>query len=104
MSSINVLVFKDGDFWCGQCLQYNISAQTESLDGIERELRRLMIGHVVASREVGNEPFEDLPPAPEKYWKMYEEARALQSVDNPYKVADESLSYSMPEPELRLCG
>ena len=57
-----------------QCLEYDIAAQAPSRAALLRELQRVLISHLVVSRELGREPFKNLPRAPQRYWDMFNAA------------------------------
>lgn len=72
---ISAVLFQEEDgAWSGQCLEYDIAAQAKTLHDLRYELQRILIGHLVASAELGQEPFMGLEPAPRRFWEMYEQA------------------------------
>jgi hypothetical protein len=71
---IRAIIFEEDDWWCAQCLEYDIAAQARSLSDLQSELVRVLETHMIASVELGQAPFEGLPPAPKKFWQMYKTA------------------------------
>ncbi len=75
---LDVLFFKEGDVWVGQCLQYDIAVQGENLRECMQELTDSLLGRIAIASELGmDHPFRDVPPAPVRYWKQYRAALKL---------------------------
>jgi hypothetical protein len=70
--NIRAVLFEEGDWWCAQCLEYDITAQAHSLPELRYELERVLFAHICANVELGRQPFQGLEPAPKKFWKMYD--------------------------------
>lgn len=66
-----VLFEREPGCWVGQCLQYDLGAQAETLPALVYELQRVLVGHLVVAIENGEEPFENLDSAPEEYWQKW---------------------------------
>ena len=96
---ISVVVFKEGDFWVAQCLEYDIATQARSLRDLQYELQRTLIGHVVAANDANQVPFAKLAPAPQKSWDMFAAAYGLEYEHHPFRLPDGQLG---PEAELRV--
>lgn len=60
-----------------QCLEHNLAALTARLDELPSELARVLALHVETSRRNGVEPFAAFPPAPRRFWKMYDESKSV---------------------------
>jgi hypothetical protein len=73
-SDVSVVVYQQGDWWIGQCLEYDITAQANSPTELHHEIERVLFAHVCASIQEGRTPFDGLSPAPIKFWKMWERA------------------------------
>ncbi|HEX4959576.1 MAG TPA: hypothetical protein VF173_01960 [Thermoanaerobaculia bacterium] len=74
---IRAVVFQEGDWWIIQLLEYDLVTQVRRLEDVPGEFRRLLIGQMAANAALGVEPFHGFSPAPRRFWKMYEQARAL---------------------------
>lgn len=74
---IRAVVFQEGDWLCVQCLEYNLVAQAKSVQQLSKALQRLIAGHVAVRLRHKQEPFRDLPRAPEKYWAMFRRSRLI---------------------------
>jgi hypothetical protein len=73
--AIRAVVFQEGDWLCARCLEYDLVVQAKNLQQLSRALQRLIIGHVAVRLRHGQQPFRDLPRAPEKYWAMFRRSR-----------------------------
>lgn len=73
---VRAVVFRSGEWWVAQCLEYDLATQARRLEDLPRELRRLLTVQILASLECGVEPFEGLAKAPARFWKMYENAKS----------------------------
>ena len=72
---IRAVVFQEGEWLCAQCLEYNLVAQAKSLKQLSRALQRLIVAHVAARLRHKQQPFRDLPRAPDKYSAMFKRSR-----------------------------
>ena len=97
--TISAVVFREGEFWVAQCLEYDIATQAKSLRDLQYELQRTLVGHIVASNEAGQQPFEKLAPAPKPYWDMFATAYALESERHPFRLPH---GHVAPRAELRV--
>src|SRR4030095_6843016 len=68
--AIRAVVFQEGDWLCARCLEYDRVVQAKDLQQLSRALQRLIIGHVAVRLRHGQQPFRDLPRAPEKDWAL----------------------------------
>ena len=73
---LHAVVFREGDWWVAQVLEYNLATAARSLEAIPAELERFLTVQIVGSLECGVEPFEDLPKAPQRFWALHEKAGA----------------------------
>jgi predicted RNase H-like HicB family nuclease len=69
---IRAVVFKEGGWWCAQCLEHDIATQAKTIDDLKAEIERVLTIHVELALERGQEPFSILPPAPDRYFQMYD--------------------------------
>lgn len=75
LRALRVVVFQEGDWLCAQCLDHDLAVQARTLEKLYDQLSRMIVGHIAVRREHGRRPFEDLQPAPKKYWDMFEHSR-----------------------------
>ena len=87
-SQIRAILFKEGDLWVGQCLEYDIGAQARDLD----ELRaRLTVAIEVERRESierHGTPFAGLPPAPPYFHELWEKRSGNFEPRHPTELRD----------------
>lgn len=76
--NISAVLYEEGDWWIGQCLQYDITAQANSLPELQYELERVLFAHLCAGMAENRTPFEGLPPAPQKFWRMWQAGSAIE--------------------------
>jgi hypothetical protein len=73
--TVRAVVFQEGEWLCAQCLEYDLVVQAKSLPRLSRALQRLIVSHVAVRLRHKQQPFRDLPRAPEKYWMMFRRSR-----------------------------
>ena len=84
---ISAVLFQDGEWWCAQCLEYDIAAQAPTLSELRYELERVLATHIAASEEQDQHPFETLNAAPQKFWEMFERAKLQLTIDDlPFRL------------------
>jgi len=74
-SRIRAVVFKEGNWWILQLLEYDLATQVRHLEDFPSELGRLLFGQMEANAACGVEPFHGFSRAPKRYWEMYEAAQ-----------------------------
>ena len=77
--SIRVVVFWDEGKWVGQCLEYDIGAQADTIDDLNDRLQIVLKAELKESMERHGKPFEGIDKAPERFEHMYD--RRARSVD-----------------------
>ena len=75
--TIRAVVFQRGEWWIAQCLEFGLATQARNLADLPQELERLLKVQVEASLERGIKPFEGVPPAPKRYWEMFDRSQTL---------------------------
>lgn len=76
---LRVVVFAEGDQWVAQGLEHDICAQGSDLDTVqERFLDTLDVERSMAV-EAGESPFTNIGPAPEHFFRMWEERSKFSS-------------------------
>ncbi len=78
---IRAVLFQEGDAWCAQCLEHDIAAEARSLSELKAELETVLSIQVEMAIERGQEPFASLPPAPAKYFRMFEQFERANGVE-----------------------
>ncbi len=93
--AIRAVLFKDGHAWCGQCLEYDIGAQADSLDELHSRLRVAIDAERDESIARNGEAFKGIDAAPQYYFDMWDRRSGLFT---PTVDGDDS------EVELALCA
>ena len=96
---IRAVIFKEGDWWVGQCLEHDIAAQAKTPKDLAYEIQRSIIGHIMVSKQEGLTPFKNLPKAPEKYWQLFTNSLHLSPENFAFKLSSD---VKVPTPELYL--
>ena len=75
MSTIEIraIIFKEGDVWVGQCLEYDIGAQAADLDTLDARLRAVTFAECEAGFDATGKPFGGIPKAPDFFWRLWDE-------------------------------
>jgi hypothetical protein len=73
--ALRAVVFQEGEWLCAQCLEYDLMVQAKNLQQLSRALQKLIVGHIAIRLRHKQQPFRDLPRAPEKYWAMFRRSR-----------------------------
>lgn len=84
---IHAVVYERPGYWVAQCLEYHIVSVTEKLEDLPNELLEQLLDQIEADRECGMEPFSGFRPAPQRFWDMFEAAKA-QRISQKHGVAD----------------
>lgn len=71
---LDVLFFKEKDMWVGQCLQHDLVSDGGSLRECMNQFAFLLVGRILVASELGTAPFENIPPAPQRFWERYHRA------------------------------
>ena len=101
-SALQVLLVEDSDQrWTAQCLQFDISVSAESLEDVLYAFERAVVGHQAAAAAIGVEPFQSMPPAPERCWKLWSQAKRLEMETSPSFRIEHGPSLPIPSRELR---
>src|ERR1051325_1447998 len=79
IACIRAVVFEEAGAFSAQCLDYDITAQSSSLLRLHEELARVLAVHVAASHQLRKEPFSQLGPAPERFWRAYEMGSRIET-------------------------
>jgi hypothetical protein len=85
-SDIRAVVYKEGEWWIIQLLEYDLATQVRRFEDVPSQFRRLILAQMRVNAEGGVEPFHGFSKAPRRYWKMYERAQALVT---PMSLSDE---------------
>jgi len=96
---VRVVLFEEEGWKVAQCLEYDIAAQAKTLEDLYYQVERMLVAQVIAAEEFGRQPFQNFPPAPSKYVKMWE--RAFLGVQ-PAAERRPKRKYPVPVPEFEM--
>jgi hypothetical protein len=78
---IRTLLFREGDRWCAQCLDFDIAVQAETRGDLIKELKAVLQSYVEIAIDCGHEPFAGLPEAPTRYFEFFERSAPGEPMD-----------------------
>src|SRR6266567_5239656 len=87
--TLRSIIFPDpqAGVWIAQGLEYDICAQAQTLEDLHTAFEKALAATAFACIELGQEPFDDMEPAPQKFWAMYEKAGKGLPLRHPKLVA-----------------
>ena len=88
---VNVVAFREGDLWVAQCIEYDISARSDTLPKAVTAFRRAFAANLAANQELGRKALDGVPSAPQRFRQMFESAKSVQETlpaGRPVAVAD----------------
>jgi hypothetical protein len=89
------------EMWVAQCLQYDITAQAETIEKLQCRFERILTGTIILALENEEEPFANLNPAPQRYWTQYGESKMTVKVF-PVSVPPDRMPQSVSLPPSRI--
>ena len=79
--SVRYVVFQDRGWWVAQCLEHDLCTSARRQDQLRRKIKAQLRLRLAVDMKKGRAPFEGLPPAPGKFWKMYESASPMGAIE-----------------------
>jgi len=73
---LHVVLYEDEGLVIAQCLEYDFGGEGATEEAAIASLKNLYVGYHVVARHLKQEPFAGHPPAPQEFWKMWDERRA----------------------------
>ena len=105
---LSVLIRPESDgesfWWVAQCLELDIAVQARDLEGLDRELTRVLSGHVAYALRKGIDPFTSVSPAPEECWEVWENARRVDHAPAPPQMPSMPPGPTIPSWQARLAS
>ncbi|HUG63231.1 MAG TPA: hypothetical protein VMP03_15395 [Methylomirabilota bacterium] len=71
---VNAVVFREGEAWVIQGVEYDIVAHAVELTDLVRAFERAVVANLVVSAHLGRAPLEGVPPASSRFRAMLEQA------------------------------
>ena len=70
---VHAVLFEDRGWWVAQCLEHNLTASSKDPLELPKKLETVLRVQIEADLEAGKAPFSTLPPAPRRFWKLFEQ-------------------------------
>jgi hypothetical protein len=70
----HAVLFEDRGWWVAQCLEHNLTASSKNPRELHKKLENVLKVQVEADLEAGKTPFSALPPAPRRFWELFQSA------------------------------
>lgn len=97
---LRALIIRDGGWLIFQCLEHDICVQAMTMPDLEQAITRTLEAQVALDLDRGDPPFANIPPAPHRFFDIYERIARKVFLDiKPVRVDD---SIQIQEPELRV--
>lgn len=78
--TINAIVFKQGDLWVIQGIEFDIVARAHNVADAPEAFMRAVADNAIITEELGREPLGGIKPAPEEFRLMFERAKTVLSL------------------------
>jgi hypothetical protein len=97
LPALNVLFFKEKDMWIAQCLQFDVTAQGETIPKARKSFERVLLAQIISDLEEKRAPLSTVPSAPAKFWHQYRSKAATTLAGrDPIHVPEESIPSETP--------
>lgn len=87
---VSVLVLREENKWVAQCMEYDISAQADSLAGVKYAFAKAFVSQVAVNLHFKKKPLQDVPKTPSFYKKFFKDAERLANPALPKPVIGET--------------
>jgi hypothetical protein len=81
LPTLHVLLLQESagehDVWVAQCLEYDVTAQGDTIHEAQKDFERTILGEIALALERGKRPLADIAPAPARYQALWERAHQL---------------------------
>jgi hypothetical protein len=71
---VHAVLFEDRGWWVAQCLEHNLTASSKDPLELPKKLETVLRVQIEADLDAGKSPFSTLPPAPRRFWKLFQNA------------------------------
>jgi hypothetical protein len=79
---LRVIFFKDQEKWIGQCVDYDIAVQSNTIKGAQKAFSETIVGRILIAKQLGIEPFSGLGQAPKSLVDLFTQ----ESVQIPFEA------------------
>jgi len=94
---ISVILYQADSHWVAQGLEYDITAQAPTLPALKDRFETKVSAEVAISLDLNRRPLEGIGRAPERFWKMFDEATMTVVSDRAPRV---EIAGNVPTPML----
>lgn len=101
---IRAVMFREGDMWVAQCLEYDIGAQGKDLADLAKRLALTIELERSESINRLGKPFAGIDPAPERFHEMWERRTGQYHPTTPIRVRFRNDGDGEVPVELALCA
>ncbi|HKV07514.1 MAG TPA: hypothetical protein VJ725_05190 [Thermoanaerobaculia bacterium] len=70
----HVVFFQDRGWWVAQCLEHNLTASSKNPQELQKKLEAVLQVQAEVDMEAGRVPFSTVPPAPRRFWTLFQSA------------------------------
>ena len=70
----HAVLFEDRGWWVAQCLERNLTASSKDPRELHKKLETVLKVQIEADLQAGAVPFSTIPPAPRRFWKLFQTA------------------------------
>jgi len=79
---LHAVLFEDRGWWVAQCLEHNLTASSKNPLELREKLETVLKVQMEADLEAGKPPFSTLPPAPRRFWTLFQSAELWDVEDS----------------------
>lgn len=76
---LRAVVFKEGDVWLAQCIEYDICAQAATVEEVKERLLATLACECESTMATGGAPFSGIDPAPVGFERLWEHATSFRA-------------------------
>lgn len=93
--SLRVVIFREGDAWVAQCLEFDIYAKASNLDDLRARMIATLDAEASYSRSKGRQPFAGIDPAPQHYQAMWDQRSSFSKPERLAGGDDEQVELAL---------
>lgn len=72
LENLRVIVYREGDIYVAQCIEYDIATQAKDIDALLERLDLTIDAECAMSKERTGKPFGGIAPAPNYFHNLWE--------------------------------
>lgn len=100
---ISAVAYAEGDRWIVQGLEYDITAQADSLPDAHDAFTIKVLAEVGISLDLDREPLDGIEPAPTEFWTMFKDASMSVSAEmSPVRLANNKVTPKVTIPRMKV--